>query len=87
MPVFTAPLRELIRRAALCASLYPVMLNHRRLSFSSAVNGRAAATAVATFDRKAIAFPLPRGCTALVSRMMYVLVAGSIHIDVPVNPV
>src|SRR4029077_20865153 len=45
------------------------------------------ATSVATFDRSPIAFPFPRGCTALVSKMMYVCVVGSIHIDVPVHPV
>src|SRR5947209_17597365 len=63
------------------------MLCHRNASFSLAVNGKAAATAVATFERKAIAFPFPRGCTAFVSRMMYECVVGSIHNDVPVNPV
>src|ERR1700730_14598621 len=63
------------------------MLCQRRASFSLAVNGNAAATAVATFERSPIAFPFPRGCTELVNRMMYVWVVGSIHREVPVKPV
>src|SRR5271157_5799940 len=46
----------------------------------------AAATAVATSVRKAITFPYFT-CTALVSRITYVFVVGSIHNEVPVNPV
>src|SRR6267154_5418758 len=63
------------------------MLAQRSVSFSLTVSGNAAATAVATFERNPTAFPLPRGCTALVSKIMYVFVVGSIHNDVPVNPV
>src|SRR5215472_3378998 len=63
------------------------MLFQRSASFSSAVRGKAAATSVATLVRNPIAFPLPRGCTAFVSKITYALVVGSIHIDVPVNPV
>src|SRR5271168_4624521 len=63
------------------------MLFHRISSCSLTFRGRAAATAVAIFDRNAITLPFPRGWTALVSRMMYVRVVGSIHNDVPVNPV
>src|SRR5580700_9780770 len=63
------------------------MLFQRNASFSLVVKGSAAAIAVATFDRKAIAFVFPRGCTAFVSKMMYVSVVGSTHIDVPVHPV
>ena len=36
--------------------------------------------------RNEIADPCPRGWTALVSRMMYVFVVGSIHSEVPVKP-
>ena len=64
-----------------------MILRQRSASFSLVVRGNAAATAVATFERKAIALLCPRGCTALVSRMTYVFVTGSIHNDVPVNPV
>src|ERR1700686_5754094 len=74
-------------RDALIASLYPVMLFQRSASFSGVVKASAAATSVATFVRSPIAFPFPRGCTEFVSKMMYVCVVGSIHTDVPVNPV
>src|SRR5260370_8934769 len=47
----------------------------------------AAATAVATLARNEIADPFARGWTALVKRMMYVCVVGSIQSEVPVNPV
>ena len=70
MPFFTLPFRELMRRAALNASLYPVMLFHRSASCSDGFNASPAATAVAIFDRSPIAFPFPRGCTEFVSRMM-----------------
>src|SRR5262249_48490184 len=47
-----------------------------------------AATAVATRARKATTGTLAgRGRTELVSRMTYVFVKGSTHIDVPVYPV
>src|SRR6266498_1111510 len=63
------------------------MLFQRSASCSDAVSGRAAATAVATFARSEMAELRPRGCTALVKRIMYVRVVGSIHREVPVNPV
>src|SRR5579863_9277692 len=63
------------------------MLSKCSAFVSEVVSGRAAATAVAIFERNATALPFPRGCTAFVSTMMYVRVVGSIHSEVPVNPV
>src|SRR5216683_5107871 len=63
------------------------MLSHRSFSFSLALSGNAAATAVANLVRNATTLPFPRGCTALVNKIMYVRVVGSIHSEVPVHPV
>ena len=52
-----ATLRELMRRAALWASLYPVTLFQRSASCSVAVRLREAALSVATLERSAMAFP------------------------------
>src|SRR6266404_7602712 len=46
-----------------------------------------AATAVDTRERKEMSCGPCRGSTELVNRITYVLVYGSIHMEVPVNPV
>ncbi len=42
---------------------------------------------LATRARSGVASPLPAGCTRLERKITNVRVSGSIHIDVPVNPV
>ena len=76
-----------MRRSAIIDSLYPVMRATRIFSFSVTVKCSVSTTAVARRARNAITDPLPLGCTALVNRMMYVSVTGSIHNEVPVKPV
>src|SRR5271167_1436395 len=62
------------------------MRDTRIFCASLGASSSAAATAVATSVRKAITFPYFT-CTALVSRMTYAFVVGSIHSEVPVKPV
>ena len=50
-------------------------------------SGMAEATTLATRARSGVASPLPAGCTRLVRMITNVRVSGSIHSDVPVNPV
>ncbi len=47
----------------------------------------AEATIDATRARSGVTSPLPSGCTRFDRKMMNTRVAGSIQIDVPVNPV
>src|SRR5262249_37219951 len=57
------------------------------LSSSPSLRPRPPATTFATLLRSATTECPTRGCTAFVSRITYVSVYGSIHIDVPVKPV
>ncbi len=61
IPVFTVPFRTASLRAALCISLYPVMVATRIFSASAGSSASAAATAVATFVRSATALPFSLG--------------------------
>src|SRR6185436_12227399 len=45
------------------------------------------AAIVATRARKGVTSPLPSGCTRFDKKTTNIFVAGSIQIDVPVNPV
>src|ERR1051325_8354808 len=87
-PVFTCPLRKGYRRCELMTSLYPVMRSKRSFCCSETLSFSAAATAVAVRVRMETIAPVPPvGWTALERIMTKELVVGSIHNDVPVNPV
>jgi hypothetical protein len=59
----------------------------RSFSLSLTVRCKELTTAVANRARNETTDPWPRGCTALVRRIMYVLVVGSTQSEVPVKPV
>ena len=52
-----------------------------------AVHREAEAAIVATRARSGVTSPLPSGCSRLDKKTTNILVSGSIHSDVPVNPV
>ncbi len=54
---------------------------------SAGASVRAAAAIVATLARSGVTSPLPSGCTRFDRNTTNSRVAGSIQIDVPVNPV
>jgi len=87
IPVCTTPLRVARRRAAVWASLYPVMLFQRSSSFSETVSGRAAGHRGGHLERKATAASLPPGMDGVGQQNNVGLRRRIDHRDVPVNPV
>src|SRR5579884_512214 len=85
MPVFTSALRAVQRRIPLSDSLYPVSLADS-FPLSGAIPN-AIAAALAMLPRRAVMLFGPLGWTAFARTITYVSETGSIHSEVPVNPV
>src|ERR1051325_3376963 len=74
------------RRARLTSNSAAVFADSSR-AFAAGVSVIELATIAATRPRKGPTSPLPSGCTRLLRKITKELLAGSIQIDVPVNPV
>ncbi len=76
------------RTAGACGALpwsWPV--KYREARERSGTDSIADAATVATRARSGVTSPLPSGCSRLDRKITNIRVAGSIHSDVPVNPV